>query len=148
VFRNVVFCIFFLIEFELKNLFSVGRFPATIGEERTIAYLSNEFKNLGLTGPDPKEGFVQNVPLVKITPKKRTNLIIKHANASNEPLELQDSTEFTAVTSSAVPEAHLQDVELVFAGYGIKADPFGWNDFKKVLLILCVPIQALTKRRV
>lgn len=126
----------------MKNLFNLtGRFPATIGEERTINYLSEEFKKLGLTGPDPKEGFVQSVPLVKITPqkftpKKRTNLFIKRTNASEEPLELKDSTEFTAVTSSAVPDAHLQDVELVFAGYGIKADPFGWNDFKKVLLIL------------
>jgi hypothetical protein len=108
-----------------------GRFPATIGEERTINYLSEEFKKLGLTGPDPKEGFVQSVPLVKISPKQRTNLFVKRTNASEDPLELKDSTEFTAITSSAVPEAHLKDVELVFAGYGIKADPFGWNDFKK-----------------
>ncbi len=132
----------------MTKLFSAGRFPATIGEERTITYLSDEFKKLGLTGPDPKEGFVQSVPLVKITPKKRTNLFIKRTNASEEPLELQDSIEFTAVTSSPVPEAHLQDVELVFAGYGIKADPFGWNDFKKVLLITFVSLHALTMRRV
>jgi hypothetical protein len=75
---------------------------------------------------------VQTVPLVKIAPKKRTNLFIKRTNSTEEPLELKDSSEFTAITSSAVPEAHLNDVELVFAGYGIKADPFGWNDFKKV----------------
>jgi hypothetical protein len=126
---------------KLKNLFNLtGRFPATIGEERTINYLSEEFKKLGLTGPDPKEGFVQSVPLVKISPKQRTN-------ASEDPLELKDSTEFTAITSSAVPEAHLKDVELVFAGYGIKADPFGWNDFKKVLLELYISILDLTKPR-
>jgi hypothetical protein len=133
---------------KLKNLFNLtGRFPATIGEERTINYLSEEFKKLGLTGPDPKEGFVQSVPLVKISPKQRTNLFVKRTNASEDPLELKDSTEFTAITSSAVPEAHLKDVELVFAGYGIKADPFGWNDFKKVLLELYISILDLTKPR-
>ena len=41
-----------------------GRGPGTPGEEKTVAYLIEQFKGLGLKPGNPDGTFVQNVPLV------------------------------------------------------------------------------------
>ena len=58
---------------DIKNHISVlasddflGRAPATIGEEKTISYLAEQFKQIGLK-PANKESYFQEVSLVKIT---------------------------------------------------------------------------------
>src|SRR5438132_292407 len=41
-----------------------GRLPGTPGEERTVAYLTEAFRRLGLKPGNPDGTFVQEVPLV------------------------------------------------------------------------------------
>src|SRR3954467_9672905 len=43
-----------------------GRAPGTVGEERTIAFMSQEFRRAGLQ-PGNHGGWFQDVPLVEIT---------------------------------------------------------------------------------
>ena len=45
----------------------LGRQPGTLGEERTAAYLEQEFRALGLAPGNPDGTYVQRVPLVGIT---------------------------------------------------------------------------------
>ncbi len=44
-----------------------GRAPGTRGEDRTVAYLEEEFRKLGLKPGNPDGTFVQKVPLAGIT---------------------------------------------------------------------------------
>src|ERR671912_630967 len=44
-----------------------GRAPGTPGEEKTVAYLVDQFRKLGLKPGNPDGTFVQKVPLVGIT---------------------------------------------------------------------------------
>ena len=45
-----------------------GRAPGTAGEEKTVAYLVETFRKLGLKPGNPDGTYVQKVPLVGITP--------------------------------------------------------------------------------
>src|SRR5690606_37148951 len=53
-----------------------------------------------------------------------------------------DGTDFVVSSGVAAARAEIREAELVFAGYGIEAPEFGWDDFKgadlrgKVLLLL------------
>src|SRR5574339_604535 len=44
-----------------------GRSPGSKGEELTVAYLTEQFKKLGLKPGNPDGTYVQNVPLVGFT---------------------------------------------------------------------------------
>ena len=52
-----------------------GRRPGTAGEEKTIAFLTDQFKKLGLK-PGNGESYVQQVPMVEITAGKDAKLSI------------------------------------------------------------------------
>ena len=47
-----------------------GRGPGTKGEELTVAYITEQFRKLGLKPGNADGTFVQKVPLVGITPRK------------------------------------------------------------------------------
>ena len=53
-----------------------GRAPGTPGEEKTVAYLAGEFKQMGLEPGNPDGTYFQNVPLVGITSKPSLTLDI------------------------------------------------------------------------
>ena len=44
-----------------------GRSPGTAGEEKTINYLADEFKKLGLAPGNPNGTYLQDVPMIGIT---------------------------------------------------------------------------------
>ena len=48
-----------------------GRGPGTKGEELTVAYLTDQFKKLGLKPGNTDGSYIQKVPLVGITPARR-----------------------------------------------------------------------------
>jgi hypothetical protein len=43
-----------------------GRGPGTVGEEKTVRYLVEQFKKLGLAPGNPNGTYLQPVPLVEI----------------------------------------------------------------------------------
>ena len=58
-----------------------GRFPGTLGEEKTIHYLSEQFSSLGLL-PGNGDSYFQEVPLMKITPETDFTLNISGKKGS------------------------------------------------------------------
>lgn len=104
----------------------LGRQPFTEGEVKTTEYLKSEFKKMGLKGAN-NGSYFQDVPMVEITfnPSKKLKL--------NAPLGL---VEFNLIEDFIVSTSHVKDKiiiensELVFAGYGIVAPEFNWNDYE------------------
>src|SRR5580704_19528106 len=65
---------------EIKTLSSddfEGRKPGSAGEVKTIAYMQQEFKQMGLKPGNPDGTYLQNVPLAGITSKSRAEIAVK-----------------------------------------------------------------------
>ena len=103
-----------------------GRAPATPGEERTVAYLADRLRELGLAPGNPDGTYVQEVPLVGFRATPRGGL-----ETPKGAIELAFPTDAVALTRRFVTEASL-DAPLVFAGHGVVAPEHGWDDFAGV----------------
>jgi Zn-dependent M28 family amino/carboxypeptidase len=102
-----------------------GRGPGTAGEERTVAYLVDAFRALGLEPGNPDGSYLQRVPLMGFTTRARASFATPAG-----PFELEPLRDFVAITRRERTE--LADLELVFVGYGTVAPEYGWDDFKGV----------------
>ncbi|MDX1577334.1 MAG: M28 family metallopeptidase [Gemmatimonadota bacterium] len=103
-----------------------GRAPATRGEERTIEYLRASFEEMGLE-PGADGDWYQEVPLVSITADSDMELVVEGGDGT---LELAYADDFMAWTKRVIDRSGLDESELVFAGYGIVAPEYGWNDYE------------------
>ena len=103
-----------------------GRAPASKGEEKTVAFLEKEFQKLGLK-PGNGESFFQEIPMVVITADPSARLEVKDGRKS---ISFVYSDEFVAATMRVMEEVSLADSEMVFAGYGIVAPEYNWNDYE------------------
>jgi Zn-dependent M28 family amino/carboxypeptidase len=107
-----------------------GRAPASRGEERTIKYLEEQFRQMGLGPGNPDGTFVQKVPMLGVTADPSMRLVFEPAGGSGK-MELAFSRDFMAWTKRDVPEVSI-DAPLVFVGYGIVAPEYQWDDYKGV----------------
>ena len=103
----------------------LGRQPFTPGEKITVEYLKKEFQQMGLEGGFDGNYF-QEVPMVQVTfdPTPKINLKAPEGN-----VELNYMDDFIVSTSHVREVVEIKESELVFAGYGIVAPEFGWNDY-------------------
>jgi len=106
----------------------LGRMPFTEGETKTVNYLKEEFIKLGVQ-PGNGTSYFQDVPLVEITGTPSEKMTI---SGGKTPIVLNYLDDFVALTQKIVPNVVLTDSELVFAGYGIVAPEYGWNDYEGV----------------
>ena len=104
----------------------LGRKPFTEGESKTIEYLRNEFQSYGLD-PGNGESYFQEVPLVELTAMPDDQLIVEGGRGETT-LNLGD--DFVAFTEKVEEEVIMEDSELVFAGYGVVAPEYDWNDYE------------------
>ena len=105
-----------------------GRAPGSVGETRTVEYLIEQFSALGLEPGNPDGTWVQNVPLVGITPAAGDMLTV---SGGGDTTTLEPGADYVAYTKRVVDEVQL-DAEFVFVGYGAVAPEYDWNDFKDV----------------
>ena len=105
-----------------------GRGPASPGEEKTIQYLQQEFRRLGLK-PGNGESYLQQVPLVEITAESTPALKVEGGGQSQEFAYLD---EIMVWTKQVVEAVELDRSELAFVGYGIVAPEYGWDDYSEV----------------
>ncbi|MBD8677811.1 M28 family peptidase [Sphingomonas sp. CFBP 13720] len=102
-----------------------GRAPGTPGEEKTLAYLAQEFARVGLK-PGNKGSWFQDVPLVEITSRNVSPLTFTGAGG---PIALAYGPEMVVATYQVTPRSVVKDSDVVFVGYGINAPEKGWNDY-------------------
>ncbi len=104
-----------------------GRGPGTAGERKTTAYLVDHFKRLGLSPGNPDGTYLQDVPMVGIT--SRTATTFRMGATTLTPAWIND---YIAVSHRVAPSVTVADSPIVFAGYGVVAPEYGWDDFKGV----------------
>lgn len=109
----------------LANDSLLGRKPFTAGEEKTIAYISSEFNKMGLE-PGNNGSYYQDVPMVEITPATPPTMQISGKYGAT----LVSGTDFVATTRREIDTVSLKNSPLVFAGFGVVAPEYGWNDYK------------------
>ena len=105
-----------------------GRAPGSAGETRTVEYLIEQFSALGLEPGNPDGTWVQNVPLVGITPVAGDMLTV---SGGGDTTTMEPGADYVAYTKRVVDEVDV-DAEFVFVGYGAVAPEYDWNDFKDV----------------
>ncbi|AVY68284.1 M28 family metallopeptidase [Xanthomonas translucens] len=106
-----------------------GRAPATPGEDKTIAYLSEQFRLAGVQPAGDDGGWTQAVPLVRAQVDGPVTATLRVAGAAQALVNGED-----VVLQSLHPGSKvvLKDAPLVFVGYGIHAPERGWDDYKGV----------------
>ncbi|MFZ9363010.1 MAG: M28 family metallopeptidase [Arenimonas sp.] len=111
-----------------------GRGPNTAGEEKTVAYLIEQFKAAGLQpGGDSKNGkrlWTQAVPLGRFEIK---GPVVASVSLGGKAKPLQQGNEIAIrAAMNGQTSVAIKDAPLVFVGYGVKAPERNWDDFKGV----------------
>jgi Zn-dependent M28 family amino/carboxypeptidase len=104
-----------------------GRAPGTAGEEKTIEYLVEQFRRMGLRPGNPNGTYLQDVGLVGLTSK--TSLTFRAGGQTLQPTTVYD---YIALSRQVKERVAARDTEIVFVGYGVVAPEYGWDDFKGV----------------
>ncbi|MBX7184610.1 MAG: M28 family peptidase [Vicinamibacteria bacterium] len=105
-----------------------GRAPGSKGETLSVQYIADEFKKAGLEPGNPDGTWVQKVPLVAISGAPSPLVIEK--GGTKKSFKVTD--DFVAFSKHVVDEVTIDKSELVFAGYGVQAPEYKWDDFKGV----------------
>jgi len=116
-----------------------GRGPGTRGDLLTQLYLGTAFERLGLAPAMPDGSWTQPFDLLGVTSASPPRWTF---TAAEKSLSIRSSDDFVAVSQLDEPQVCVAGAEVVFAGYGIQAPEYEWDDFKgadlrgKVLLLL------------
>lgn len=102
-----------------------GRRPGTPGEERTVAYLVDQFRRLGLKPGFGKE-YAQPVPLMEIRALEPAALQIETSSGAIQLAAGRDVLLWSRKPDSSI---ELDRSAVVFAGHGIVAPEYGWDDY-------------------
>ncbi|HEX5151972.1 MAG TPA: M28 family metallopeptidase [Parafilimonas sp.] len=115
-----------------------GRKPFSEGETKAVDYMQNAFKKLGLE-PGNGNSYIQDVPLVEITPVPDAVMNVQSPKGS---FDLKKTEDFVIATQNTDSLISLNNDELIFAGYGVVAPEYNWNDYAgidvkgKVVLVM------------
>lgn len=115
-----------------------GRKPFTEGENKTIGYLKQQFMHAGLE-PGNGNSYFQEVPMVNIHAISAPSMQVK---SSTTNFDLKGREDFVIWTDKTDSEVSWNEDEVVFAGYGVVAPEYNWNDYEgldvkgKIVLIL------------
>jgi len=102
-----------------------GRAPASPGEEKTVAYLTAQFREIGLAPGNPDGTYVQTVPMVGITTVPTVAFQI-----GDRTVNLTAINDYVAYSLRPEAKIEVRDSDVVFIGYGVQAPEYGWDDFK------------------
>jgi Zn-dependent M28 family amino/carboxypeptidase len=105
-----------------------GRSPGTPGEQKTIAYIIDSFKQAGLSPAGEDGGWTQRVPLVH-TRAGDGKLAFSVGGAE---VPLHQKQQIYVNTVRPVDRVSIAKAPLVFVGYGVNAPERQWDDFKGV----------------
>jgi Zn-dependent M28 family amino/carboxypeptidase len=106
----------------------LGRGPATVGEEKTVAYIAEQFRAVGLQPGGPNGSWYQEVPLNQSDIVGRPELAFvvggrRQALTQGEQIAVRASMQ-------NIDRVSIDRAPVVFLGYGVKAPERNWDDFK------------------
>jgi Zn-dependent M28 family amino/carboxypeptidase len=102
-----------------------GRAPGTRGGILAESYIAAQFEAAGLLPAGENGAFFQTVPLrtVEVQPGMKLSV-----TSAGKTLELRWLDDFVGTSTAQQPAASFSS-EAIFAGHGIVAPEFGWNDY-------------------
>ena len=104
-----------------------GRKPLTEYETKTINYIADEFKQLGLQ-PANKGSYFQPVKEIATFTRPQNNKItVKGAKGKTD---LQFSDDIVIWTNRGTEKVLIPNTDYVFVGFGINAPEYNWNDYE------------------
>jgi Zn-dependent M28 family amino/carboxypeptidase len=115
-----------------------GRKPFTEGENKTVRYLETHFSEMGLE-PGNGNSYFQEVPMVEITP---TGDSVMQVKVGDQNVILKGFHDYVIGSQRTGSSVEWKDVPMVFAGFGIVAPEYNWNDYEhlevkdKVVIVL------------
>ncbi|MGA2405253.1 MAG: M28 family metallopeptidase [Bacteroidales bacterium] len=115
-----------------------GRRPFTEGERKTVNYLKQSFASMGIE-PGNGNSYFQEVPMVEITPDCDPTMEVQSTRGK---FLLKKMDDYVIWTENTDPVISLSDDEVVFAGFGIVAPEYNWDDYAgcdvkgKVVLVM------------
>jgi Zn-dependent M28 family amino/carboxypeptidase len=102
-----------------------GRAPGTAGEEKTIAWLTKQFQDIGLKPGNPDGTYLQNVPLAgEISTTKESFTV------NGKPVTMTEHKDFVAGSTRYTENVEVKDTPILFVGYGVVAPEYQWDDYK------------------
>src|SRR5687768_6871950 len=105
-----------------------GRKPFTEGETKTINYLKEQFSSMGIE-PGNGNSYFQEVPMVNIATEPDSLMQVKSPKGNFTLKGFDDYVIWTEKTDSLIS---LKNDEVVFAGYGVVAPEYNWNDYASI----------------
>lgn len=106
-----------------------GRAPSTEGAKLTEAFIEDEFIRIGLK-PANGKSYRQAVPLVEITGSNFSELVLR--DDSKDTFSFKYKDEMVVGTTRLDIDIRLDKSDLVFAGFGIVAPEYSWDDYKEI----------------
>jgi len=106
-----------------------GRAPSSEGEKLTVDYIEQKFIANGLK-PMFGDSYRQTVPLVAITLDPAT--VKATITQDNQRRDLKYGPEIMLGTSRVVQSIDVEESQVIFAGYGIVAPEYEWDDYKNL----------------
>jgi Zn-dependent M28 family amino/carboxypeptidase len=111
-----------------------GRGPATEGETKTVAYLTEQLRAVGAEPAgdvvNGRRQFTQKVPLLK-SDIDGDPIITLHRGSASARLA-QGSQIAIRAPMNGQKQVRLNKVPMIFAGYGVSAPERDWDDFKDI----------------
>lgn len=107
----------------------MGRKPFTKGDTLAVNYIEKQFKEIGLL-PGNGSSYFQEVPMVEII-SKPTNSALTFTGQYGS-FSVKNLDDFVIGTRKIQENIDIKATDLVFAGFGIVAPEFGWNDYEGI----------------
>ncbi|MFQ3221472.1 MAG: Zn-dependent M28 family amino/carboxypeptidase, partial [Paraglaciecola sp.] len=99
-----------------------GRLPTTVGEQKTLDYLTGEFNKLGYK-PGNNGSYLQPVELLEMTASPDMTMSIGQDTFTYK-------AGMIASTKREQTQVKLSDSDVVFVGFGVNAPEYNWNDYQ------------------
>ena len=102
-----------------------GRGPGTAGEDSSVAYITEQFKALGLAPGNPDGSYIQPVSMIGYTSHPEASIV-----AGGKTMRLRFPGDYVAVSRRNANDIRVDNSDVVFVGYGVVAPEYGWDDYK------------------
>ena len=106
-----------------------GRGPASAGDKKARAYLVSRMQELGLEPGGEGGSFEQPFDLVGVNTLAPETWSFE---GNDKSLTVEFYDQFMINSYRQQPRSEVNDAEIVFAGYGIQAPEYDWDDYKNV----------------
>ena len=102
-----------------------GRFPGKVGEKMTLDYLQAQYEAMGLEPGGPDGQWLQPVELLRLTPTRPP--VVTWTGREGVAHTIETGMALRAGAGDGLVK--LDNVPMVFAGYGVVAPERNWDDY-------------------